>query len=626
MRERAFFSHPGGINEESIRKTITLARKNAAKRRAYKLQQPTKHAADDSVENDTTEQISIIPVKYKNDSLDIADDALHGSVKLVKRKEDNTIRGKKDLSVADNQRGGSEKSQPTLSPQVTEKSEKYSRVEPDRKLGHKDSVIQNEGLEVNCPVMERKKGQVKGIAKSQNSPLATFKARPLPGGIWVENDIFASTEAARGKDKRLNCKIAAIDVAAEAERLANGLNESFKIRKRKDVSMSPSFASDSHGIDRFAYKQKNWHSVSSAVSSFEEDFSCTVGHNSPKASRMLAVDHKERALMKDIKMLNNMMKSAKEFSSTPISATDAWSESDCEMSLEREVAKLEKKLARRKKLTLEIKQFLGFNETTTLISDDSKESADWDSITRGSKQLNQSSDETQRSFLPDNSFVADIILQTQKTDPHSTVYKRQERWLQAKEQRLRENRISRMMVSMEGFTGAPIISNTKRSWGKAKLAHELAVQQQLQEEKRRENEKATRLHHAELSKGKELEDLRAEAEKRKRGQKSKADPAKQQEAIEKLARPRIGQKPVILKEERRGVEEAPTDCAQIFGSKRLRKVASKKKPSRRAGKYKLPLSTHVSFADMDDIEFARVMKSIGIDMDTHKPSPKRELT
>jgi len=489
------------------------------------------------------------------------------SVKLVKRKEDNTIRGMKDLYIDDNHRGASETPQPTLSPQVTDESEipgglhrrmlseKYSRVEFYRKLGHKDSVIQNEGLGVKCPVVKRKRRQVKGIEKSQFSPLASFKARPLPGGIWVENDIFASTEAARGKDKRLNCKIAAVDVADEAERLANGLNESFKIRKRKDVSMSPSIA-------------KNRNSISSAVSSFEEDFSCTVGHNaSPKASRMLAVDHKERALMKDIKMLKDMMKSAKEFSSASISVTDAWSESDCEMSLEREVAKLEKQLARRKKLTLEIKQSLGFNETTTMISDDSKGSADWDSIIRGSKQLNQSSDETERSFLPDNSFVADIILQTQKTDPHSTVYKRQERWLQAKEQRLREHRISRMMVSMEGFTGAPFITNTSRSWGKAKLAHELAVQQQLQEEKRRENEKAARLQNAELSKGKELEDLRAEAEKRKRGQKSKVDPAKQQEAIEKLACPRIGQKPITLKEERGKVEEAPTDCAQIFGSK-----------------------------------------------------------
>lgn len=575
--ERSFFTNLGGISHsESIRRTIYLARKNAGKRRNLnKL--PGQNSAL-LPENDK-QQNNCFEVNEDNQR---ANDRLHisESEKMV----ENTIPRKAELAKTAKLEGQL---------QQESASERILEAECDVFLDP-----------VGIAHMVEEKGRQRNpcVKKSVLSPSNLFKARPLPGGIWVENDLFASTVSTRGKNKSLQ--------SMEFERTQNVvvLNEGFRIRKRRDLSTSPSITSGSHHTNTTWCRFLRSH----AASPSEASSACRVhSHNfSPKPSKLFVMDKKQRALQKKIKKSNCFVKKAGAFSCHGAFSDkneNALSEGEGKIRLEREVERLEKQLQRRKTLAREIMDFLGLDPTQYYV-DSEKD--------RTSESLGGSPDNAimKKCFSPYHS-TANTMGASNQTGVGDTLFTRQERWLETKEKRLYGYRMAKIMELMEGFTGNPLLSDTKESWERAKAAHEIAVRHQMEEETRRENAKGFRMQHVELNREKELEEFYSEAVKRKRSLKAGVDRGQQKAAIEKLSRPKAKMSLVQDDDERNEVLASNSELGN-YGGETARKVYGKRDGPKQNGKKKLKLSAQLSYADMNDEQFARIMKSIGVDMNS----------
>jgi hypothetical protein len=584
--ERSFFTNLGGISHsESIRRTIHLARKNAKIRRT--LNSLSGQNSAQLLENDTYQNV-VFEINAGNQK---AKGGAH--IRDSEKNVESSMPGKTELLD-------------TVKLERRLPHENFS----ERKRQAECEVFLNQ-VGIAHMVEEKWRRKNSCVKKIELSPSTLFKARPLPGGIWVENDLFASTVSTRGKNKRLQSK--------EIERNHNvvELNESFKLRKRRDLSTSPSIASGSH------HSATIWSRIlrSHAASPSEASSACRIHSHlvSPKPCKLFVIDKKQRALQENIKKSNCLVKKASAFSCHGVFSNaheNALSEGEGKIWLEQEVEKLEKQLQRRKKLAREIFNFLGLDPTQYYVASRQDRTDDFleGSPSEDNTRIRRTNDAYfNRCFSPD----ANTIGESSQIGSGNNMFARQERWLETKEKRLCENRMVKLMELMKGFTGTPFLSETKGSWERAKAAHDLAVRHQLEEERRRKNEKEVRMQHVECNKEKELEELYAEAEIRKLALKAKVDREQQLAATAKLSRPKELIKVTVQENDERYETLKSNSELDNLDDKGARKVNSKRDRTKRHGKRKLKLSAQLSYADMNDEQFARIMKSIGIDMSSH---------
>ena len=633
MKEVSFFSNPGGINTESIRQTIVLARNNAAGRRS-RFRQRRRQLDDDAGENVTTQLFST-SIECTKDAYDIAEDVYDDSTKLIRERRNEFNEkskcledGEKSERYIETAQGGQEMKETVEAEKFGDllrrvMSEKSSPVVLDRKPKSNSAFDPSELEGVKrAAIAAKKRERDKEAAHAEAISLASFKARPLPGGIWVENDIFATTQAARGKDKRVCPKSVEIDQKMTETNTPGSLVSFKRGRRRKDPS--PSLASHSRRSSGNKFQLSTQSTLSCVDSCLEgEAFPCSYGGKSPKASRTFCVDMKELALKRGIRELGRMALKAKEINCPGSICTEkesSVSDAEDEISLEREVAKLEAQLTRKRKLVLELSALLD-DEDTHIIDNSNNGGCTWNLVTGENEggPRKQTDDEFEKELVCDQWNVGSMLVDNM--DPGNVVYRRQERWLQKKEHRLREYRVNKAKEVMDGFTCVPELSGASQSWEKAKTAHAKAIQQQREEERRREKEKGARFQLVEAQKEKEIDEMRADAEKRKRSKKTTADREKQQEALYKPARSRVTRR--VSKEVEEKAGQTPVR-ADNDGGKTTSKSSLDRNLVRSAGRnVMLPLN-QISFADMDDKQFARVMKSVGIDTSTQKQRKRCE--
>ena len=346
--ERSFFTNLGGISHsESIRRTIHLAQKNAKIRRTLNKLSGQKNSAQ-LLENDTHQNV-VFEINAGNQK---AKGGAH--IKESEKNVENSMPGKTELAAMVKLEG-----QLPHENSSERKRQAACDVFPDQ-VGIAHMVEEKWRRRNSC------------VKKTELSPSTLFKARPLPGGIWVENDLFASTVSTRGKNKRLQSK------EIETNHNVVELNESFKIRKRRDLSMSPSIASGSHHSTTIWSRILRSHAASpSEASSAYRVHSHLV---SPKPCKLFVIDKKQRALQENIKKSYSFVKKAGAFSCHGVFSNahdNALLEGEEKIRLEREVEKLEKQLQRRKKLAHEIFNFLGLDPTQYYVANRQDRTADF---------------------------------------------------------------------------------------------------------------------------------------------------------------------------------------------------------------------------------------------------------
>ena len=217
-----------------------------------------------------------------------------------------------------------------------------------------------------------------------------------------------------------------------------------------------------------------------------------------------------------------------------------------------------------------------------------------------------------------------------------SLYHRQEKWASSVEKRLEDARLKRADDIMSGFTGKPQIASTGDSWQRAKAAHDAVVRQVSEEQ---EHEEVHRGLH-EKKKEETADSPSSKLEEATNAIKSNTRPVdrkRQADYAERLARPRSIAVPSTSVPKEKGGDADETDTKNklmqkspfLFsnGGKQIVKTCRQTptiddlltnadtSTSNGAGRNHAALNVsnnNKSFAEMNDKEFANIMRRLGI--------------
>ena len=122
-----------------------------------------------------------------------------------------------------------------------------------------------------------------------------------------------------------------------------------------------------------------------------------------------------------------------------------------------------------------------------------------------------------------------------------SLFSRQEAWARQRDQKLFEARIQLETDTMHGITGRPEVSHASRSWKKAKETHDVTLKKCVVDEERKQQEKKAREMITNELKRKEMEELQMKADEMKLQNKSTLDTKNKEEQMKRLgilSRPR----------------------------------------------------------------------------------------
>lgn len=211
-----------------------------------------------------------------------------------------------------------------------------------------------------------------------------------------------------------------------------------------------------------------------------------------------------------------------------------------------------------------------------------------------------------------------------------SLFKRHEKWVERRRRKLEEVRLQKADEAMRDVTGRPQLDGTKESWLKAKAAHNEAARRAREEQERRRKEREEREARFHDQKLKEMADIQEQARKKKKLLKSKVNKNKQIEAVEKLSRPKKSEGSKIddpgTKEPLHDGSNNKTinhlqDAGDSMGEEQkghkgnesqvndIRSSSPEKIHAETQGKQN---GVDVSFAEMNDKEFAKMLKTLGI--------------
>lgn len=213
-----------------------------------------------------------------------------------------------------------------------------------------------------------------------------------------------------------------------------------------------------------------------------------------------------------------------------------------------------------------------------------------------------------------------------------SLYRRQEKWVSALEKKLDDARLEKADEIMSSITGKPRIVSTGDSWQNAKAAHDAAARRAREDYERRMKDEETR--EAIISEQKLQVTKQAEQEANKTKQEINkqtiVDKKRQIEYAERLARPRriVAISPSMFSVQKqqgndlgKGYEGMTCDFGTQEGlnctstsSLPLHNPSGGSAGPTEASDSSSPVqkSNNKSFADMDDKEFANVMRRLGI--------------
>ena len=458
-------------------------------------------------------------------------------------------------------------------------------------------------------------------AKAYAEAKSIFKARPLPGGIWVHNDPYKPTQAALGKNKTKN------DDTAE-----NDSHIDF------DETGSPIFMKKYQGESKVIQfsKESETNLIYGKITKFDliylrKLFFLQIEKTNP--SLLMDFNHEAHSCFE------NKIETQKQVL-IDTSLDDKGNKDDDEgeyNTFYRTVAKLGTRIQHRKKylqsLEQKLKKAQSFNldELTctrimgskTATKEDKKSNLNIHKSYHkfhisGENEINISDAHNQQQ-------ECSVIIKTNKTKDNSLVYRRQEKWLNKVHNNRAEAQAKKEMILLEGLTGKPEIHDAEKSWEKAKAAHAAVIQRIQEESNNRQSAKemrAQQLHEQKLAAYNAVKVHNAK--KIKSSKNSNVNKVKQKEVMEKLSHPRnntthnhncdVNDRVQKRKDEENDeIDRREANIIEEVGKKKKNRVNKNTQNDSPCSKSTPSSPTFPArFDDMNDKEFALMMKKLGV--------------
>jgi hypothetical protein len=412
-------------------------------------------------------------------------------------------------------------------------------------------------------------------SKMEENEVKQFKALPLPGGGIVNNNPYALTQAARGK-----------------------MNE----RKRAD--------GDDNTVDTFANARLD----ASAILGNDISFSSIPSNaifNSP-----LPIKRKQSTISKDIYSATTNFVS-KEFEDEPFSeASDSSVDQKDVAGLHQQISRLQAELNDRRKKCLKTIYSLEDETRCNSINDigipelqkefgKNNEGNDRDSMQNTSQNYDMSHGDDVANVCADLQGNSDYNLypNSDENDNHRKLpmYARQKAWLEDIERKKSVAKEREEQNIIKGLTGKPNLKQAKASWSKAKEEHAGLVKTAREREAMLQRNKMEREMQRHLQQMKEADAMQALAREHARSVKKGIDRGMQEEYVDKLSRPTHRVK----------VEQPLVNNPTIAHDNHRQDDQVKiEKELCREPEQDAEDKITVSFADMDDHEFAKMVKKI----------------
>lgn len=428
----------------------------------------------------------------------------------------------------------------------------------------------------------------------------SFKALPLPGGVEVKNDLFASTQSFQGK------------LIGSVEKLVRRDTKYEQLHDRSS-SISGTFG--------------EYDSVSIAISRTTQNDSFIVCGYENEADREQAKHlhaekkRKKQQLLDTVNqiIIGDIQAPTKDDGSVFYGEGGVMLEDPSK--LRQDIARLEAKLKQKKIQRLatlndivDIDLNALFDRLYSRESDEAKYIID-----RLKNQVCGSVNDFH--IIPD----ADTSF-TETSEPRrKSLFRRHEEWSKEREQKLFKARLQLEADTMYGMTGTPELSRASRSWQKAKESHDETLKRAIEEEQRKQQERGAKEKAETETKLKEMEKLQKQASSKLKLIKSQVNKEEQTKRLETLSRPRRIRE-LIDVECSTGFEETPTLFSKLEApllSTPTRKTTTtnyeRSKPEEKtSSNLKVPSNNtkptefcgKPSFSEISDKDFAILVKRI----------------
>eukprot|EP00518_Triparma_eleuthera_P015700 CAMPEP_0197555330 /NCGR_PEP_ID=MMETSP1320-20131121/13104_1 /TAXON_ID=91990 /ORGANISM="Bolidomonas sp., Strain RCC2347" /LENGTH=1008 /DNA_ID=CAMNT_0043116337 /DNA_START=42 /DNA_END=3065 /DNA_ORIENTATION=- len=419
-----------------------------------------------------------------------------------------------------------------------------------------------------------------------------FKARPLPGGVQVQSNLHAKTEAAKAKEKRLRRGTRGsagrqrpsgpmrLDAAALFRQLDAGVDVRDEV---EEVVAAPTLSADEIARRKEDRKQKRMKEKmardQAGIASLQEEIA-KLEEKLGKGKFSKQVDKNDDDdddYLDAIDGAGEMLK--RQYDGEQGSSTDSDDDDD------------EERLAPR---TNRPATFLtGMDIAEADGSDD-------DSSSCSSASSVSSGDDEDLKLV-----VEPPPAKVESSGPSSEVYRRQEKWLAEKERKRTALIAEKEKKALEGFTGKPELGSAKESWARAKAAHNAAVEKAKAMEDARVKEKEDKERAEARRKLREIDGLKAQVRYKKKLRRMKIDKDKQRESLEKLSKPKNA-KSVSAE---LGIKDE-SDLELHRAKEKLKEAAGGDVGNEKGS---LDVGGDDGFGDMDEKQYIKVMKALGLD-------------
>ncbi len=416
-------------------------------------------------------------------------------------------------------------------------------------------------------IKEAKSAADKQMDHAAETECTNFKARPLPGGVQVKNNPYALTKAAIGK---MNCaKPASIDVDLQQD--VSRLDASILLGgdELSICSMSTTRTSRQQSSSKKRKKLRVRNDIYTAATNHIAQEFCT---------------DQEKG---EGQMLSN--------------------EDQDIIGLHQQISKL--------KAELEIKRKRCFDTIQALEDEVQCETIDEVGIPELEKSFYESGKSSNCTNLPvsssESSHSASMTDCVCGDDPRSkSTYTRQKLWLEKLQRRKEKIKEREQTKEVKNVTGKPDLQLAKESWSKAKEEHDGVFKCNQEIEKVKQMEKLEKEKQKHLARVKETEQMQNLAKEKIKAVKVGIDRRSQNEYLDKLSRPsnrmRVER---VVKESKVLPDELKSKDVE---ANKETKVVKKEHPVEKNSEVNDVMNSCVSFADMDDKEFAKMIKKIEV--------------
>jgi len=409
-------------------------------------------------------------------------------------------------------------------------------------------------------------------AEEEARALSSFKALPLPGGVQVKNNPFASTRSFEMK------QVGSVEKLVHRDSKLNGHQHNKSQQNDESSSVCSTFGSGTEESMLVTttrtgsnYNNNN-HTINTSFTNCSESYANEVDRERAKQLRTEKKMKKKQLLdaVNQSIMAEDMNESLVEGDEDDDvqSTTTSHANEGCydvvedPSKLRQDIARLEAKLKQKKTQRLAILNDIvdidldaPFERLLSSGTSGSGSGDDNDGIRRIIDRMKKQVCGSVNDFQDINSInlreddEMSSYEQQQHTHTRASLFERQEEWARQREQKLFEARLQSEANAMQGITGRPQLSHAARSWKKAKESHDTTLKRCAEIEERKQQEKEAREKATNELKMKELEELQRQANLAKLNKSSSSiksdyvNKEEQMKRLEMLSKPRQTREP-----------------------------------------------------------------------------------